>query len=73
MNAAKLIGIVLIASGVLGLAIGGFSYTKETHKANLGPIAFSVQEKESVNIPMWASIAAIVAGAGMLAFGGKKG
>jgi len=73
MNAVKIIGIVLIAAGALGLAIGGFSYTKETHKANLGPIAFSVQEKERVAIPMWASIAAIVAGTGMLVFGGKKG
>lgn len=72
MNAAKIIGILLIAGGILGIAIGGFSYTKETHKASLGPINLSVQEKESVNIPLWASIAAIVAGAGVLAIGGKK-
>jgi hypothetical protein len=72
MNAAKIIGILLIAGGVLGIAIGGFSYTKETHKASLGPINLSVQEKESVNIPLWASIAAIVAGAGVLVVGGKK-
>ncbi|SHH04461.1 hypothetical protein [Massilia sp. CF038] len=72
MNPAKIIGIVLIAGGVLGLAIGGFSYTKETHKASLGPIAFSVQEKETVNIPLWASIAAVVAGAGVLVLGGRK-
>jgi hypothetical protein len=72
MHPAKIIGILLIAGGVLGLALGGFSYTKETHKASLGPIAFSVQEKETVNIPLWASIAAVVAGAGVLVLGGRK-
>jgi uncharacterized membrane protein YidH (DUF202 family) len=72
MNPAKIIGILLIAGGVLGLALGGFSYTRETHKASLGPIALSVQEKETVNIPLWASIAAVVAGAGVLVLGGRK-
>lgn len=72
MNPVKLIGIVLIVGGLIGLAVGGFSYTKETHKASLGPIALSVQEKETVNIPLWASIAAIVAGAGALAMGARK-
>ena len=73
MNTAKIIGILLIVGGIIGVAIGGFSYTKETHKASLGPINLSVQEKEQVNIPLWASIAAIVAGAGVLVLGGKKG
>ncbi|HEY0062351.1 MAG TPA: hypothetical protein VGC21_09540 [Telluria sp.] len=72
MHPAKIIGILLIAGGILGLALGGFSYTKETHKASLGPIALSVQEKETVNIPLWASIAAVVAGAGVLLAGARK-
>jgi hypothetical protein len=73
MNSAKIIGILLIVGGIIGVTIGGFSFTKETHKASLGPINLSVQEKEQVNIPLWASIAAIVAGAGVLVMGGKKG
>jgi hypothetical protein len=72
MNTAKIIGILLIVGGVLGLAFGGFSFTKETHKASLGPIALSVQEKETVNIPLWASVIAIVAGAAVLVTGAKK-
>lgn len=72
MNTAKIIGILLIVGGVLGLAFGGFSFTKETHKASLGPIALSVEEKETVNIPLWASIIAIAAGAAVLVAGGKK-
>lgn len=73
MNSAKIIGILLIVGGVLGLTLGGFSFTKETHQASLGPINLSVQEKETVNIPLWASIAAIVAGAGVLVMGSRKG
>lgn len=72
MNTAKIIGILLIVGGVLGLAFGGFSFTKETHKASLGPIALSVQEKETVNIPLWASIIAIAAGAAVLVAGTRK-
>lgn len=72
MNPAKIIGILLIVGGVLGLVFGGFSYTKETTKANLGPISLSVQEKETVNMPLWASIIAIVAGGAMLLAGGRK-
>ncbi|MDB5907111.1 MAG: hypothetical protein JWP34_1225 [Massilia sp.] len=72
MNMTKMIGIVLIVAGFLGLAFGGFSFTKETHKASLGPINLSVAEEKTVNIPLWASIAAIVVGAGALAAGAKR-
>lgn len=73
MNAARIIAIILIAAGTMGLVYGGFSYTKKTHEAKLGPLEFSLAEKESVAVPLWASIGAIVAGAGLLLLGGKKG
>ena len=73
MSAAKLIGIVLIVAGILGLAYGSFSYTKETHDAKLGPINLSVKEKETVNVPAWAGVAAIAAGAAPLRFGFVSG
>ena len=73
MNPIKIVGAVLIAAGVLGLIYGGFSFTKATHDLKLGPIELSVKEKESVNVPMWAGVGAIVAGAALLLFGGKKG
>lgn len=62
MNAIKILAIVLIVAGILGLAYGKFSFTKETHSANLGPINLSVKDKETVNIPLWAGVVAIVAG-----------
>ena len=55
MNAVKMVGFALILAGVLGLVYGGFSYTKDSHQAKLGPIELSVSEKETVNVPIWAS------------------
>jgi hypothetical protein len=67
MSGTKLLAILLIVGGVLALVYGGFSYTRETHDAKLGPIEISVQEKERVNVPMWAGVAAVVVGAALLA------
>jgi multidrug transporter EmrE-like cation transporter len=72
MNAVKIAGIVLIVAGVLGLAYGSFSYTKDTHEVKLGPIELSVKDKETVNVPVWAGVGAIVIGGVLLLFGSKK-
>lgn len=71
MSALKIVAIVLVVAGVLGLVYGGFTYTKSTHNAKIGPLELSVKDKETVNIPMWAGIAAIVVGGGMLLVKGK--
>lgn len=62
MNTNTLFAVVLIVGGILGLAYGGFSYTKDTHTADIGSLHLSLSEKEHVNVPLWAGIAAIVAG-----------
>ncbi len=62
MNGQKIAAIVLIVAGALGLAYGGFSYTKDTHNVDIGPLQLSVDEKEYVNVPVWAGIGAIVVG-----------
>ena len=72
MNAIRMLGIALILSGALGLAYGSFSWTKETHEAKLGPIELSVKEKQTVNVPVWAGVGAIVAGGLLLLLGGRK-
>ena len=71
MNTSKLIGIILIVLGGLGLAYGGFSYTKETTGVKLGPLELKVQERERVNIPLIVSAGAIAAGVLLLALGRK--
>ncbi len=73
MNPIKLFAIVLIAAGALALVYGGFSYTKDTHDVKLGPLELSVKEKQTVNVPLWAGIGAIVAGVALMTFGGKRG
>ena len=72
MNAVKVAAIVLIAAGVLGLVYGSFSYTKDTHEAKLGPLELSVKDKQTVNVPVWAGVGAIVIGGGLLLVGGTK-
>jgi multidrug transporter EmrE-like cation transporter len=73
MNATKVIGIVLIVAGALGLGYGSFTFTKDTHTASIGPLQLSVKEKETVNVPVWAGIAAIIAGGLVLLTGARKG
>jgi hypothetical protein len=72
MNAGKIAAIVLIVAGVLGLAYGNFSYTKQTHDIKMGPIEMSVKEKQTVNVPVWAGIGAIAIGAALMLLGGRK-
>jgi drug/metabolite transporter (DMT)-like permease len=72
MTAQKIVAIVLIVAGVLALAYGGFSFTRETHQAKLGPIELSVKERERVNIPMWAGVGAIAIGVVLLVVGGRR-
>jgi TRAP-type C4-dicarboxylate transport system permease small subunit len=62
MDAVKIVAMVLIVAGILALAYGSFSYTKETHEAKIGPLELSVKEKETVNIPVWAGVGAVVVG-----------
>jgi TRAP-type C4-dicarboxylate transport system permease small subunit len=66
MNALRLVAIALIVAGGLGLAYGSFSYTKETQEARIGPLELTVKDQQTVNIPVWAGVAAIVAGALLL-------
>jgi uncharacterized protein YjbJ (UPF0337 family) len=72
MSAIRIAAIVIIVAGILGLVYGGFSYTKETHDAKLGPIELSVKDKQTVNVPVWAGVGAIVIGGAFLLVG-KKG
>jgi len=72
MSPVKLIAVLLIIGGALGLAYGGFSYTKKTHEVQVGPVDLSVHEKKTIDVPVWAGIAAIVAGGALLLVGRPK-
>ena len=72
MDALKIVAMLLIVAGALALGYGGFSYTKDSHTADLGPLKLSVDEKQRVNIPAWAGAGAILLG-GVLLVVGRKG
>jgi hypothetical protein len=72
MNAMRITGIVLIVLGLAGFFTGGFSFTKDTTTAKLGPLELTVKDKESINVPQWLSIGAIVLGAVVLVMGSRK-
>ena len=72
MSTTKIIGILLIMAGVLGLIYGGFSYTKETHTTQLGPLQLKVEEKETVLVPVIASAGALVLGLLLIVAGKNK-
>lgn len=72
MSGKKLIGMVMIIAGALALAYGGFSYTKETHNMDIGSLQMSVDEKEYVNVPIWAGIGGILVGGVLLAWRSKS-
>lgn len=67
MNAIKIAAIALIVAGGLGLAYGGFSYTKESQQANLGPLELTINDRQWIGIPVWAGVAAILIGTLLLA------
>ena len=72
MNLARIMGVLLIVAGLLGIVFSSFSFTKETQEIKLGPIELAVKERQSVNIPIWASLGAIVVGGVLLVVGSKK-
>lgn len=73
MNPTKLVALVLIVAGILGLAYGSFSYTQTTTVAKLGPLELSAPERHTINVPVWAGVGGIAVGALLLALGGRKG
>jgi TRAP-type C4-dicarboxylate transport system permease small subunit len=72
VNTVKLLAIVLIVAGALGLAYGGFSYTKDKTAVKIGSLELSINEKETVNVPMWAGIGAIAIGGLLLVFSSRR-
>lgn len=72
MNAPTIAGVALIVAGTLGLVYGSFSYTRDSHEAKLGPIEFTVEDKQTVDVPQWAAVGAIAAGGILLLVGGRK-
>ena len=72
MNVIRMLAMVLVLAGILGLVYGTFSYTRETHEIKLGTLELSVHERQTVNVPVWGGVGAIVAGASLLLLVARK-
>ena len=72
MNAMRIVGVLLLVGGLAGFFTGGFSFTKETTQAKLGPLELTVKGKESVSIPQCLSLGAMVLGGVVLVLGFRK-
>lgn len=72
MGIMRILAIVLIIAGVLGLIYGSFTYTKDTHEADLGLVELSVDEKETISVPVWAGAGAIALGSLLLLLGRNR-
>jgi hypothetical protein len=67
MDRLKLLAILLVALGTLGLVYGGFSYTSERHHADIGGLHMDLDEHRWVSIPLWVGVVAIAGGVVLLA------
>lgn len=73
MNRLRIIAIVLIVAGVLGLMYDRFTYTKESHDLKVGALEVSVKDRETIHIPAWCSVGGIAAGLVLLVTRRKGG
>ena len=68
----RIVGIILIVLGSLGLLYGGFSYTRRRDTVQLGPMSATIKQRERVPIPPILSGIALAAGVGLLLVGRRK-
>jgi hypothetical protein len=66
MRPIQVLGVVLLVLGIVAVVTGGFSFTKDEKKAEIGPVEVRVEERERVNVPLWAGVGALVVGAVLL-------
>ena len=72
MKPAAIVGILLVIIGVIGLAYGGISYTKQTTVVDIGPIKATADTRERIPIPPVLGGIALVGGIVLIALGSKK-
>lgn len=62
----KLIGVLLIVLGIVGLAYGGISWTRQEKVLDVGPVELSTEKRESLPLPPIAGGLCLVAGIALL-------
>jgi hypothetical protein len=72
VNGTRLVALILVIAGVLGLAYGGFTYTRDSHTTQLGPLELTVKDRETVNVPIWLGGGLVIAGVLLLVVRGRQ-
>ena len=72
MKPAAIVGILLIIIGVIGLAYGGISYTKEKTVVDIGPIKATADTRETIPVPPILGGFALIGGIVLIATSAKK-
>jgi uncharacterized membrane protein YidH (DUF202 family) len=72
MKAATIIGVLLIILGIVGFAMGGFSFTEKKKDVSMGPIQISHKEHKSIPISPILSTISLIAGVGLVVVGTRS-
>ena len=72
MGATRVIGVLLIVLGVIGLVWGGVTYTRKDKAVDLGPVEVNVEKKERVRIPPILGGISLVAGVALTTLGSRR-
>ncbi|MEY2519014.1 MAG: hypothetical protein QOF24_773 [Verrucomicrobiota bacterium] len=72
MRPAGIVGIILIAIGIIALAYGGFSYTKREKIIDAGPLQVSADREKTVPFPPILGGICLVGGIILVIVGNKK-
>ena len=71
MKPATILGIILVIVGVVGFAVGGFSFTHEKKDVDIGPVQIEHKQTGTVPIPPVLSAIALVGGIALVLVGAK--
>jgi hypothetical protein len=68
----RIVGILLIAVGLVSLALGGISYTKREKVLDIGPIQATAERHKTIPLPPLLGGLALAGGVALLIVGSRK-
>ena len=66
MKVGTLVGLILVVAGLVGVAFGGFTYTRRREVVRAGPIEVTAKEQQHVPISAILGGAVIIAGLALI-------
>ena len=69
----RVLGIILIIIGVIGLVWGGVSWVRRRDTVSVGPVSVTATQREHIPVPPVVGAVCLIAGAALLIAGGRRG